>query len=203
MANTSCKVCSPVEISDDDVFTAMREISGYIDITPSDFKELYIKAYRQALSRLTRSLKVKEVMTTQIISARPEFSLGEVAELMAANHISGLPVVDDDNKPLGVISERDFLKVMMGRKTASLMEIIAQCLGGKTCLMAPVGIQRAKNIMTSPAVIVGTDDEVDDVSRLFASKRINRAPVVNAEGSMVGIVSRGDLMRSFECGGSE
>jgi CBS domain-containing membrane protein len=203
MADTIFKACAPVEISDGDIFSAMREISGYLDITPSDFKELYLKAYHHALSRLTRTVKVKEVMTTDVISARSEYSLEQVAELMATSHVSGLPVLDDQHKPLGIISERDFLEVMVGRKSASLMEIISQCLRGKTCLMAPVRIKLAKDIMTAPAVIVGTDDEVDAVSRLFASKGINRAPVVDVEGIMVGIVSRADLMRSFESGGSE
>ncbi|MGC8605481.1 MAG: CBS domain-containing protein, partial [Desulfomonilaceae bacterium] len=63
MADTSFKACAPVDISDDDIFKAMRDISGYLDITPSDFKELYIKAYQHALSRLTRIVKVREVMT--------------------------------------------------------------------------------------------------------------------------------------------
>jgi CBS domain-containing membrane protein len=203
MADTFFKACTPVQISDEDIFSAMREISGYLDITPSDFKELYIKAYQHALSRLTRTVRVKEVMTTQVISARSDYSLQHVAELMATNHISGLPVLDDDHKPSGVISERDFLEVMVGTKSASLMEIIAQCLKGKACLVAPVRTKLAKDIMTAPAVIVGTDDEVGAVSRLFASKGINRAPVVDVEGIMVGIVSRADLMRSFESGGSE
>jgi CBS domain-containing membrane protein len=202
MADTFYKACAPVQILDDDIFSAMREISGYLDITPSDFKELYIKAYQHALSRLTRTVRVKEVMTTQVISARSDYSLQHVAELMASSHVSGLPVLDDDHKPLGIISERDFLEVMVGKKSASLMEIIAQCLRGKTCLMSPVRTKLAKDIMTAPAVIVGTDDEVDAVSRLFASRGINRAPVVDIEGTMVGIVSRADLMRSFESGGS-
>ena len=203
MADTFYKACAPVQISDDDIFSAMREISGYLDITPSDFKELYIKAYQHALSRLTRTVRVKEVMTTQVIFARPDYSLQHVAELMASSHVSGLPVLDDYQKPLGMISERDFLEVMVGTKSASLMEIIAQCLRGKACLVAPVKTKLAKDIMTAPAVIVGTDDEVEAVSRLFASKGINRAPVVGVEGAMVGIVSRADLMRSFEPGGSE
>ena len=100
MADTSFKACAPVQISDDDIFTAMSEISGYLDITPSDFKELYLKAYDHALSRLTRVVKVREVMTTNVITAKPEFSLEKVAEFMAVNHISGLPVVDDRRKTI-------------------------------------------------------------------------------------------------------
>ncbi|MHB8203960.1 MAG: CBS domain-containing protein [Desulfomonilaceae bacterium] len=196
MADTSFNACAPVQISDDDIFTAMREISGYLDITPSDFKELYLKAYDHALSRLIRVVRVREIMTTTVIAAKPEFSLEKVAELMAINHISGLPVVDDHEKPLGVISERDFLEVMVGRKSANLMEIIVQCLKGKNCLMTPVRIKSAEDIMTSPAIIVRGDNSVDDVSKLFASKGVNRAPVVDSEQRVIGIVTRGDLMKA-------
>ncbi|MGA8832723.1 MAG: CBS domain-containing protein [Desulfomonilaceae bacterium] len=203
MADTSFKACAPVQISDADIFTAMSEISGYLDITPSDFKELYLKAYDHALSRLTRIVKVKEVMTTNVITAKQEFPLEKVAEIMAVNHISGLPVVDDLEKPIGVISERDFLEVMVGRKSANLMEIIVQCLKGKNCLMAPVRIKSAEDIMTSPAIIVGGDDSVDDVSNLFATKGINRAPVVDGERRIIGIVTRGDLMKAPVVGGEQ
>ncbi len=203
MADTSIKACAPVQISDDDIFTAMREISGYLDITPSDFKELYLKAYQHALSRLTRVVRVKEVMTTNVITAKPEFRLEKVAELMAVNHISGLPVVDENYRPVGVISERDFLYVMVGRKSANLMEIILQCLRGKNCLMAPVRIKLAQDIMTSPAIIVGGDDSVDDVSSVFASKGINRAPVVDSAQRIIGIVTRGDLMKAPVAGGEQ
>ena len=203
MVDTSFNACAPVQISDDDIFTAMREISGYLDITPSDFKELYLKAYQHALSRLTRIVKVKEVMTTRVVSAKIDSSLENVAVLMAENHISGLPVVDGKGKPLGIISERDFLEAMVGKKSAGLMEIIVQCLRGRNCLMAPVRVKSAKDFMTTPVIIVGGADSVDDVSNLFASKRINRAPVVDGEGRMIGIVSRGDLMRASVTGGQD
>ena len=74
MSETSISACAPVQISDDDIFSAMREISGYIDITPSDFKELYLKAYQHALSRLTRSVKVGEIMTERVVTSRRDYS---------------------------------------------------------------------------------------------------------------------------------
>ena len=203
MADNLPNVCTPVQISDDDIFTAMREISGYLDITPSDFKELYLKAYQHALSRLTRTIRVSEVMTSRVITARPASSLAEVANLMATNHISGLPVLDSENKPVGVISERDFLEVMVGQKSATLMEVIVQCLMGRNCLMAPVRVKLAGDLMTVPAVTLLGQDSVTDVSNLFASKGINRAPVVNSHGKIIGIVSRGDIMRAASSGGAQ
>lgn len=197
MSDTSVSACAPVQISDDDIFIAMGEISGYIDITTSDFKELYLKAYQHALSRLTRSVKVGEIMTERVVTSRRDFPLEIVAKLMAEHHISGLPVVDESDRPIGIISERDFLKIMVGSKSANLMEIIVQCLSGVNCLMVSVKKMLAGEIMSSPSISVNVDDIVSDVAELFTSKGINRAPVVNVEeGRIIGIVTRGDLMRA-------
>jgi CBS-domain-containing membrane protein len=60
MTNQDIEACVPVDISDDDIYEAMKDISGYLDITPGDFKEVYLKAYRHAVLRLTRSVRVIE-----------------------------------------------------------------------------------------------------------------------------------------------
>ena len=104
--------------------------------------------------------------------------------------------MDESDRPIGIISERDFLEIMVGSKSANLMEIILQCLSGGNCLMVPVKKKLAGEIMSSPAVSVNVDNVVPDVAELFTSKGINRAPVVNVEGRIVGIVTRGDLMRA-------
>jgi len=57
----------PTDISDDDIFKAMKDISGYLDITPGDFKEIYRFAYQHAVDRLTHSLTAREVMTTDVV----------------------------------------------------------------------------------------------------------------------------------------
>lgn len=197
MTDKTISACLPVEISDDDVFQAMREISGYLDITPSDFKELYLKAYQHALSRLTRTVKVGEIMTTLVVQARPDFTLEIVAKLMAENHISGLPVIDEWDRPIGLISERDFLEIMIGSKSANLMEIVLECMAGAGCLMEPLKKKRAEEIMSSPVISVKVDETVPDVTKLFTLKGINRAPVISMEdGRIIGIVTRGDLMRA-------
>lgn len=57
-----------IDISDKDVFEAMKDMPGYLDITPGDFKELYKYAYNHALSRITRSIKARDIMTRDVIS---------------------------------------------------------------------------------------------------------------------------------------
>ena len=101
-----------IDISDDDVLVAMKEIGGYLDITFGDFKELYHVACSHALTRLMQSVKAGDIMTQKVISVNKQTSAKEIAEVMATHNVSGIPVVDDDEQLVGIISENDFLSRM-------------------------------------------------------------------------------------------
>ena len=185
-----------IDISDKDVYEAMKDIPGYLDITPGDFKELYKYAYIHALSRITCSIKAREIMTRDVISVEKEVSLKRVAELMARNAISGMPVVKKDKKVVGVISEKDFLSRMGGKSPKSFMGVIAECLRGKGCVAVSIREQSARDIMTSPAITVSEETAVNEIAGIFTGKNINRVPVVNQDGVLTGIVSRADIVRA-------
>uniref|UniRef100_A0A7C3UX97 CBS domain-containing protein n=1 Tax=Desulfobacca acetoxidans TaxID=60893 RepID=A0A7C3UX97_9BACT len=101
-----------VELKEEDIMAAMQEIHGYLDITPGDFKQIYILAYQHALERLSRELTAAEIMTRKVISVTADTPLAEVAEAMGKRGVSGVPVVDDQGRVVGVISEKDFLRSM-------------------------------------------------------------------------------------------
>lgn len=201
MTNQDIEACEPVDISDDDIYEAMKDISGYLDITPGDFKEVYLKAYRHAVLRLTRSVRVIEVMTKDVAAVSGDTPLEDVAEIMAARKVSGVPVIDGDGKVIGVVSEKDLLSVMGAGAASNFMEVIAHCLKGRSCLAVPVREKVAADIMSSPAVTVKEETPVMEVAGLFTQRGVNRVPVVDANGRMVGIVSRGDVVRSSCFGG--
>jgi CBS domain-containing membrane protein len=196
MTEKTIEACVPVDISDDDIFDAMLDIPGYLDITPGDFKEVYLKAYQHAVRRLTRSIPTASVMTREVVSVRESTPLKEVAEIMAARRISGMPVVGDSGQVLGVISEKDFLNVMGAGKADNFMMVIAQCLLGKGCLVAPHKAKVARDIMTSPPVTVTPETPILEVADILTQKKVNRAPVVDADGRLIGIVSRADVLKS-------
>jgi CBS-domain-containing membrane protein len=201
MTYRNIEACEPVDISDDDIYEAMKDISGYLDITPGDFKEVYLKAYRHAVLRLTRSVRVIEVMTKDVAAVSGDTPLEDVAEIMAARKVSGVPVIDGNGKVIGVVSEKDLLSVMGAGAASNFMEVIAQCLKGRSCLAVPVRKKVAADIMSSPAVTVKEETTVMEVAGLFTQRGVNRVPVVDANGRMVGIVSRGDIVRSSCSGG--
>jgi CBS-domain-containing membrane protein len=188
---------SGLDISDDDVFEAMRDIPGFLDITPGDFKELYRCAYRHAVTRITSRVRAKDLMTKDVFSVRRDTPLQEVAELLAQRGVAGVPVLDAAGRVEGVISEKDFLSRMGGEGARSFMGVVAECLRGKGCVAVSVRAQRAEDIMSSPAVTVGEDTTVMAIADTFTGKRINRVPVVDGEGKLLGIVSRADIVRAL------
>jgi len=185
-----------MDISDDDILKAMKNISGYLDITPGDFKEIYLLAYRQAVERLRHSVRAKDVMTKDVVFVRKDTSLEEVADLLNRHFISGVPVIDDDNKVVGVISEKDFLFQMGAQETKTFMGVVAHCLKSKGCVAITMRKQKAEDIMTSPAITVSENTPIYEIANTFTENNINRTPVVDRNNSIAGIVTRTDIVRS-------
>ncbi|MFH1217986.1 MAG: CBS domain-containing protein [Pseudomonadota bacterium] len=185
-----------LSISDEDIYEAMKKIQGYLDITPGDFKELYQLSYRHAIDRLTNTIRAKDIMTREVVSVTPSTPLHEVANRMAEASISGVPVLDEGGRIVGIVSEQDFLK-HMGARNRSFMSIVAACLQGKGCAAISVRKGLAADIMKSPVVTIDEDATLVEIAAIMSKKGINRLPVVAGEtDAVVGILTRGDLIRT-------
>ncbi len=187
---------SSVDITDEDVYDAMKEIPGYLDITPGDFKEVYRHAYRRAVERLKRSIKAKDVMTRDVVFVDINTLMKEVAQTLGSHGISGLPVVDLEGKVVGVISEKDFLRHMGAQDKMTFMAFVAERLKEAWCVDESIGERTAGEMMTSPAVTIDENKPIIEIATLFKEKNINRAPVINQQGGLVGLVSRADIIES-------
>jgi CBS domain-containing membrane protein len=171
-------------------------VSGYLDITPGDFKELYSIAYKHAAERFARSMPARDIMVTRVITVSPEDSLMEVVETMSRNRVSGVPVVDADRGVLGVISEKDILFQLLGETTDNFMALLAQCLRSGGCCAMPTRKLTAREVMTSPAVTIREDIFLADIAELLTKEQINRLPVTDTEGRLVGIITRSDIVNA-------
>ena len=185
-----------MDISDEDVIEAMKEIGGYLDITPGDFRDMYRIAYQHAVERLVSSIRAGDVMNREVISVRPDTDLGETAKKMAEGGVTGVPVIDGDRRVVGVISEKDFLRRMGTGSTDSLMAVMALCMENDGCSAITMRNQKARDIMSSPAVTVEETTPLSEVAGIFTDRNVNRAPVVDAEGRLLGIIARSDIVRS-------
>jgi CBS domain-containing protein len=185
-----------INLTEADILEAMKKIPGYLDITPLDFKEVYCLAYRQAVERLSREVIAREVMTQEVTHVQIDTPLAEVAESMGGRGVSGVPVLNRAGQVVGVISEKDFLSRMGVTGPKNFMNLVAGCLKTKGCIALPLKQQKAEDIMSSPAVTVAEDATVREIANLFTTKNINRAVVTNKDGLLLGIVSRGDIVKA-------
>lgn len=187
----------PVDISDDDVLEAMKDINGYLDITPGDFREVYTVAYIQAMARINKNVKARDIMTSPVVTTLEDAPLIIAAELMAKNTISGLPVMGKDQRIAGVVSETDYLKAMGEQRGLSFMHVIVHCLKNKGCMAVPFRNGKVGDIMTSPPHLVQEDTPVFEIAKLLEMENINRVPVVDKNSKLVGIVTRTDIVQSY------
>ena len=185
-----------VDLTDEDVYDAMKEIPGYLDITPGDFKEVYRLAFMRAVERLKHSVKVEDVMTRDVIFVDIKTPMKEVAEILGNHGISGLPVVDLDGKVVGIISEKDFLRHLGAHDKMTFMAFVAERLNEEACVDVSIGERAAGDMMASPAITVDASRPIIEIATLFRENNINRVPVVNEKGKLVGIVSRADIIQS-------
>ncbi len=185
-----------IEISDDDIFEAMKDIQGYLDITPADLKEIYKFAFRHACDRIMKSVRARDIMTKEVFSVRRSTPLKEVAEVMAVRGVSGVPVLEDDGRIAGVISGKDFLANMGAKDKMNFMAVVAECLKGEGCVTMPIRCKKAEDLMKSPAITVDENTTVTEIAGIFSAKKINRVPVTDNNGTLIGIVSRADIVHS-------
>ncbi len=185
-----------IELTEKDILDAMQSVSGYLDITPGDFKELYCHAFRHAVERIVGSVTAGDIMARSVISVRPDTPLPEVAELMGEHGISGVPVLDGEDKVIGVISEKDFLRRMGAESPKNFMSVVANCLRAKGCIVLPIRARRAEDIMTSPAVTLSETASLKEIKKVLLEKGINRVPIAGEGGRIVGIVTRNDIIEA-------
>lgn len=181
------------EISDEDLRAAIREIKAYVDITEDDLKKIYSIALRHAKERLASKIPVSDAMTKNVITVKKDADIHEVSRLLAENKISGLPVVDDENCVIGVVTEADVLSMAGMRHGHTFKDIIRHILG------EPLPERKAGNkvedVMTSPAITTRPDADIREVARILDERRIKRLPIVLDENKLIGIISRADIVR--------
>lgn len=143
---------------------------------------------------ITMNATVNDVMTTTVVAVKRGASYKEIAALLRKYRVSAFPVLDDDQRVIGIVSEADLLA-----KEA----LNADRGGAITAMVHHKELQKADGVtagdlMTSNVVTVKPDDTVEQAARLMYHLQVKRLPVVDAGGYLVGIVSRADLLTVFD-----
>ena len=121
-------------------------------------------------------MQVREIMSSNLVCCTPDTPLAEVARLMVEHDCGQIPVVGDDRRPVGVVTDRDIAcrTVAQGRNPLNLT---------------------ARECMSSPVVTVSANDGMDDCCRTMEQRQVRRVPVIDEKGQCCGIVSQADIAR--------
>ena len=143
-------------------------------------------------------MKAQDIMTRDVTTVRPDTSVRDIAALMVEKHISGVPVLTDKGKIVGMVSQSDLLhraEVGTERKHKWWFRTFADSNALAREYAKAHGL-KAHDIMSRYVVSVRDDAELRDVADILDNHRIKRVPVVQ-EGRLVGIITRGDLVRAL------
>ena len=131
------------------------------------------------------SARVKDVMTTRVVAVRHDATFKEIAALLTACRVSAFPVLDEDDKVIGVVSEADLLS----------REALVAAIGARSAEFGSA--VTAAGLMSKPPVVVTPCELVTGAARLMYNARVKRLPVVGEKGELVGIVSRADVLSVY------
>jgi CBS domain-containing protein len=142
-------------------------------------------------------MKVRDVMTREVVAAHPDTTVNLVARLMADKAISGIPIVED-GRVVGIVTELDLIV----RNTRLEPPAFFALLDARIPLETPGHYREklrhmlgtlARDVMTDKVVTVGPDEDLEALAELMVKRRVNPVPVVE-DGRLVGIVARSDII---------
>lgn len=144
-------------------------------------------------------MKVEDVMIRNVKSVLPDIPVGKAWVLLVENEISGLPVIDKENKLVGMFTEKDIIKYVLPgyiEKVGTFIykddpKVIKNKAKELFCE------RKVSDVMRREVVTIGPDASLSEVARIILIERIRRIPVVDKEGKVVGIIARGDIVKAF------
>ncbi|MCH4563964.1 CBS domain-containing protein [Halomonas sp. EGI 63088] len=141
-------------------------------------------------------MQAADVMTTNVISVTEDAEVREIASLLLEHGISAVPVVDADQKVLGIVSESDLMRRVENEADTHKSWWLKLLSGANAGEYVKSHGRKAREIMTPRPVTVGEDEPLHRIASLLEKHRIKRVPVLR-DGKLVGIVSRSNLLRGF------
>lgn len=147
-----------------------------------------------AMAVQARRTTVADVMTSPVVTVTPSTPFKEVARLLTSHHIGALPVVGVDGRPVGVVSESDLILKEEGLALTPGPRLESH---RRRHDRAKAAARIAGEMMSSPPVTIGAGAPLAAAARLMHEQSVRRLLVVDEDGGLRGIVSRGDLVRAF------
>ncbi|HZK44404.1 MAG TPA: CBS domain-containing protein [Syntrophomonadaceae bacterium] len=143
----------------------------------------------------------KDIMTKDVITVKANTKVEAVTALLVDNKISGIPVVDDDNRIIGIVTEKDLIIKASELKVPFYVTLFDSIIFLDNPIRFNKDIKKfvaseVLDAMTTDVLVVEEDAKISKVVEIMQKKRINRVPVVR-NGKLVGIITRNDILKSM------
>lgn len=183
-----------ITLTEEDLREAIKELGSYIDITEKDLKLIFDLALRIARQRCAHSWLAREIMTREVVTVKADTDIYEAGRLMIKHKVSGLPVIDNEGRIIGMITQADLLSLAGVPKGHVFNEVVMRYVLHRPSPQLRTA-KRVGDIMTKDVVTVSPETTVKTVASILNRKGIKRVPVVDNEGRIMGIVSRADIVK--------
>lgn len=144
-------------------------------------------------------LLARDIMTQEVVACFPETRIEDAVRALAEKGISGMPVIDANRRVVGIVSESDLLmadKLQPPLVKTALYGLFIMPQGVMERIAQSRGVL-VEDVMTKKVITFGPDTPVEEIAETMREKRINRVPIVDEEGKLMGIVSRADIIRAL------
>jgi CBS domain-containing protein len=136
-------------------------------------------------------------MSKRVLTIAPETTVEEISRLLVSHRISGVPVVDKENRVIGVVSESDIIFKEIHHEPR-LLERLGDIILPDSAERTESTGGAAADIMTSPAIVAFEETPLKELIQTITEKKIKRIIVVDKDGHPAGIVSRIDIVKAIE-----
>ena len=184
------------ELRREDFQNALKELDSYIDVTLEDLMQINAMAQKHAQLRQAERLLVHDIMTRDVATVTADTPLRDAARILLELRISGLPVVDAQNKLCGIVTEADFLSAM-GIPCHHPAHNLWQTLESMFKHPPHSGSAPAEvaDIMASQVITISDDKTLHDVIDVMKKNHIKRVVVTDEQQQVQGIITRSNLVQ--------
>ncbi|MHB8793008.1 MAG: CBS domain-containing protein [Thermoleophilia bacterium] len=146
-------------------------------------------------------MTAKEIMKSEVITISEDASVQELAAMLAKKKISGAPVVDDQKRVVGIVSEGDLVSQDADIHFPHYIELLGNIIYLESVKKYEERLEKAaassvRDIMTTEVLSVQKDAELHEIATLMTEHNVNRLPVLDGD-VLVGIITRGDVVRAM------
>lgn len=184
------------ELHREDFQKAVQDLDTYIDITMEDLLQIHRMASEHARIRQIEQIMVRNLMSRDVVTVNPDTSLKEAAQILLQHRISGLPVIDNNQKLVGIVTEADFLTAIGipgHQPTHSVWHTLESMFKHKP--QPRRATATVATIMVKDIITIQEDKTLHEVIETMKQYHIKRLLVTNEQQQVKGIITRSNLVK--------